>query len=45
MLKASWEFEPSFREGGSMTKAELKPDLARFPRDPRWRQPWMDELK
>jgi hypothetical protein len=45
MLKASWEFEPSFREGGRMTKAELDADLARFPRDPRWRQPWMDELK
>jgi hypothetical protein len=44
LLKASWEFEPSFREGGRMTKAELEADLARFPRDPRWRQPWMDEL-
>jgi hypothetical protein len=44
MLKASWEFEPSFREGGRMTKAELNADLSRFPRDPRWRQPWMEEL-
>jgi hypothetical protein len=44
VLKASWEFEPSFREGGRMTKAELNADLVRFPRDPRWRQPWMDEL-
>jgi hypothetical protein len=44
LLNASWEFEPSFREGGRMTKAELDADLARFPRDPRWRQPWMDEL-
>jgi hypothetical protein len=45
MLKASWEFEPSFREGGRMTKAERDADLTRFPRDPRWHQPWMDELK
>jgi hypothetical protein len=44
LLKASWEFEPGFREGGRMTKAELDADLKRFPRDPRWRQPWMDEL-
>jgi hypothetical protein len=44
VLKASWEFEPSFREGGRMTKAELDDDLLRFPRNARWRQPWMDEL-
>jgi hypothetical protein len=44
LLKASWEFEPSFREGGRMTRAELEADLAEFPRDPHWRQPWMDEL-
>ncbi len=44
LLKASWEFEPGFREGGRMTKAELDADLARHPRSPRWRQPWMDEL-
>ncbi len=44
MLKASWEFEPQFREGGRMTKAELDADLARYPRDPRWHQPWMNEL-
>jgi hypothetical protein len=45
VLKASWEFEPEFREGGRMTKAELDADLARFPRSSRWREPWMDELK
>jgi hypothetical protein len=44
-LKASWEFEPSFEEGGRMTRAELEADLKRFPRDTRWMQPWMDELK
>jgi hypothetical protein len=45
MLKASWEFEPSFRVGGRMTKAELTADLVSFPREPRWLQPWMDELE
>jgi hypothetical protein len=44
LLKASWEFEPSFREGGRMTKAELDVDFQGFPRDPRWRQLWMNEL-
>jgi hypothetical protein len=44
-LKASWEFEPSFEEGGRMTRAELEADLKRFPRDARWMQPWMDELQ
>jgi hypothetical protein len=45
ILKASWEFEPEFREGGRMTKAEFEADLARHPKSPRWREPWMDELK
>jgi hypothetical protein len=45
VIKASWEFEPEFREGGRMTKAEFEADLARFPKSPRWREPWMDELK
>jgi hypothetical protein len=45
VIKASWEFEPDFRNSGRMTKAELDTDLARFPRSPRWREPWMDELK
>jgi hypothetical protein len=44
LLKASWEFEPQFREGGRITKAELAVDLARFPRDPRYMEAWMDEL-
>jgi hypothetical protein len=44
VLKASWEFEPEFREGGRMTKAEFEADMARFPKSPRWREPWMDEL-
>jgi hypothetical protein len=44
VLKASWEFEPEFRAGGRMTKAEFDADLARFPKSPRWREPWMDEL-
>jgi hypothetical protein len=44
VLKASWEFEPEFREGGRMTKAELEADLARFPKSVCWREPWMDEL-
>jgi hypothetical protein len=44
-LKASWEFEPSFQDGDRMTRAELEADLKRFPRDARWMQPWMDELK
>ncbi len=44
ILKASWEFEPSFRDGGRMTKAEFEADLLRFPKSPRWREPWMDEL-
>jgi hypothetical protein len=44
VIKASWEFEPEFREGGRMTKAELDADLARYPRSPRYREPWMEEL-
>jgi hypothetical protein len=44
ILKASWEFEPEFRIGGRMTKAEFDADLARFPKSPRWREQWMDEL-
>jgi hypothetical protein len=44
ILKASWEFEPGFESGGRITKAELAADLARFPRDPRYREPWMDDL-
>jgi hypothetical protein len=44
VLKASWEFEPEFRDGGRMTKAEFDADLARSPKSPRWREPWMDEL-
>jgi hypothetical protein len=44
VIKASWEFEPEFREGGRMTKAEFEADLAQFPKSPRWREPWMDEL-
>jgi hypothetical protein len=44
ILKGSWEFEPGFESGGRMTKAELAADLARFPRDPRNRETWMDEL-
>jgi hypothetical protein len=43
-LKGSWEFEPGFEIGGRITKAELAADLARFPRDPRYMEPWMDEL-
>jgi hypothetical protein len=45
ILKASWEFEPEFREGGRMTKAEFEADLARFPKSPRWREPWMDQFE
>ena len=45
MIKASWEFEPDFREGSRMTRAELDADLMRYPRSPRWREPWMDDLK
>jgi hypothetical protein len=44
VLKASWEFEPEFREGGRITKAEFEADSARFPKSPRWREQWMDEL-
>jgi hypothetical protein len=44
VLKASWEFEPEFRDGGRMTKAEFEADPARFPKSLRWREPWMDEL-
>jgi hypothetical protein len=40
-IKASWEFEPEFRSGGRMTKA----DLARYPRSPRWIESWMYELR
>ena len=45
MIKASWEFEPDFREGGRMTRTELDADLMQYPRSPRWREPWMDELQ
>jgi hypothetical protein len=44
ILKGSWEFEPGFESGGRITKAELAADLARFPRDPHYMEPWMDEL-
>jgi hypothetical protein len=44
VLKASWEFEPEFREGGRMIKSEFEADLARFTKSPRWREQWMDEL-
>jgi hypothetical protein len=44
-LKMSWEFELEFRQGGRMTKAEFESNLARFPKSPRWREPWMDELE
>jgi hypothetical protein len=44
-LQASWEFQPEFREGGPMTKKEFEADLARFPKDPKWIEPWMKELK
>jgi hypothetical protein len=44
VIKASWEFEPEFREGCRMTRAELDSDLARFPRSPRYHEAWMDEL-
>jgi hypothetical protein len=44
LLLADWECEAGFETGGRMTKAELTADLTRFPRDPRWMMPWMDEL-
>jgi hypothetical protein len=44
-LAGDWESEPGFEAGGRVTKAELDADLARFPRSPRWREPWMDDLK
>jgi hypothetical protein len=45
LLKGDWEFEPGFETGGRVTKAQLAEDLARFPRDARYREPWMDELQ
>jgi hypothetical protein len=44
-LRADWESPPSFLDGSTATKAELEADLARFPRGPRWREPWMDDVK
>jgi hypothetical protein len=44
-IAADWSIAPKFKDGTMATKAELDADLARFPRSPRWREPWMDELK
>jgi hypothetical protein len=44
-IKAAWDEEPEFSTGGRVTKAELNADLERFPRSPRWMEPWMNGLK
>jgi hypothetical protein len=43
-IKAAWDEEPQFKQGGRVTKAELNADLKRFPRSSRWIESWMSEL-
>jgi hypothetical protein len=44
-IKAAWDEEPQFANGGRVSKAELNADLERFPRSARWMEPWMAELE
>jgi hypothetical protein len=43
-LPADWDARPDFETGAKVTRADIDADLTRFPRSPRWRMPWMDEL-
>lgn len=43
-LHADWEFEPKFEHGGRVTAADLRADLARFPRSDRWTPEWMADI-
>jgi hypothetical protein len=43
-LPADWDAKPDFESGRKVTRADIEADLSRFPRSPRWRMPWMDEL-
>lgn len=43
-IAADWSAAPKFWHGAPATAAELAADQSRFPKSPRWREPWMDEL-
>jgi hypothetical protein len=43
-LPADWDAKPDFESGPKVTRADIEADLARFPRSPLWRMPWMDEV-
>lgn len=43
-IPADWSSPPKFFHGPPATGAELAAELAKFPRSPRWREPWMAEL-
>jgi hypothetical protein len=44
-IKADWSEAPEFPDGSQPTRDELGLDLNRFPRGPRWIEPWMEPLK
>lgn len=44
-IRADWDQEPKFHASSPATKAEIDADLARFPRAPRWIEPWMTAAK
>jgi hypothetical protein len=44
-LPADWDAKPDFETGPKVTRADIEADIARFPRSPRWRMAWMDELQ
>lgn len=43
-IAADWGSEPKFWHGPAATAAELAREHKRFPKSPRWREAWMDEL-
>ena len=43
-IAADWASAPKFWHGPAATAAELTSEHKRFPRSPRWREAWMDEL-
>jgi hypothetical protein len=43
-IPADWDEQPKFTTGGDVTAAEIRADLARYPRGAGWRPPWMTQL-
>lgn len=43
-IPADWSSPPKFFHGPPATAAELAAEFAKFPKSPRWREPWMTEL-